>query len=282
MRAAALAALVLVSGCKLDGFLYTPPRVDAYKLEAEGKTPIETVSADRIEPMTITVSPDIQLGAAYIKGSVQPPRAFVLFFHGKGGTIDSNFGRAKRWANMGFDVLIWDYRGFGASTNVTPTEEGIAEDSEAVLQVFLARIGNNARTIFYGHSFGAAVNLQRAVINPPRAVILESPFASLQDFTSDSSRMDIPRSFITTSSWSNEDRIALLQAPVLLMHGTADDFVRPESSEILYREAKDPRQLVLAEGADHGSVPATLDEQFAGTNRTYQGTIDGFLDAYAP
>jgi uncharacterized protein len=284
VRTLAFTALLLVSGCKLDGFLYTPPRVDSYKLEPEGKTPIETVSADRIEALQIQVSPEVTVQAAYIKGSVQPPKAYVLFFHGKGGTIDNNFGRAKRWSNMGYDVLIWDYRGFGASTNVTPTEEGIEDDSEAVLQTYLARIGDSARLVFYGHSFGCAVNLQRAVINPPRAVIIESPFASIQDFVADSSRMDVPQSFISADGWSNEERIARLQAPVLLMHGLVDDYVRPEGSRILYGEAKDPKQLVLVEEADHGGVPARLDEQFAAGKvaHDYAGTVSAFLDAYAP
>lgn len=281
MRALWLLALVLLSGCKLDGFLYTPPRVDAYKLEPEGKTPIETVTADRIEPLTITVSPEVTLGAAYIRGNVQPPRAYVLFFHGKGGTVDSNFGRAKRWSNLGFDVLIFDYRGFGTSTNLTPTEEGLAEDSEAVLQALWARVGDTARIVFYGHSLGAATNLQRAVVNPPRAVVIESAFASIQDFTADSSRMDLPQSFVTADSWSNEERIARLQSPVLILHGLADDFVRPQGSEILYGEAKDPKKLVLVEGADHGSVPVKMDEN-PDPALTYGGTIHGFLDAFAP
>lgn len=281
MRALGIAALVLLSGCKLDFFLYTPPRVDSYKLNPEGRSPIETVTPDRIEPMTITVSPEITLGAAYIKGNVQPPRAYVIFFHGKGGTIDDNFNRAKRWSNLGFDVLIFDYRGFGASTNVTPTEEGVEEDTEAVLQVLLARVGDTARIVFYGHSFGAAANLQRAVVNPPRAVVIESAFASIQDFAADSSRMDVPQSFLTADPWSNEERIARLQSPVLILHGLADDFVRPQGSEILYGEAKDPKKLVLVEGADHSGVPMKMDEN-PDPALTYGGTIHAFLDAFAP
>lgn len=281
MKRLALLALVALSGCKLDFFIYTPPRVEAYKLEAAGDSPEETVTADRIEPVRITVTPEISLGAAYLKGSEQPPRAHVLYFHGKGGHLDSSFGRAKRWANLGFDVLVFDYRGFGNSTNVEPTEAGIAEDTEAALQYLVSRVGASARIVFYGHSFGTAAGLQRAVLSPPRALILESALVSIQYFVADSSQMDLPDSFFMKASWSGDERIAKLQVPVLLLHGLADDYVRPEGSEALYGEANEPKKLVLVEGADHGTVPEVMDRTFAGTEGTYGGTIHGFLDAYA-
>lgn len=281
MRGLALLGLVALSGCKLDFFLYTPPRLETYELAAAGKTPEETVTPDRIEPLRITVTPEISLGAAYVKGSEQPPRAHVLYFHGKGGHLDSSFGRAKRWANLGFDVLVWDYRGFGASTNVEPTEAGIEEDSEAVLQYLVARVGASARIVFYGHSFGTAAGLQRAVLSPPRALVLESALVSIQYFVADASQMDLPASFFMKATWAGDERIAKLQVPVLLLHGLEDDYVRPEGSQALYGEANEPKKLVLVEGADHGDVPQVMDQAFAGTEGTYGGTIHGFLDAYA-
>ncbi len=231
MRTLLTLCLLTLSGCfSLDAFLYTPSRKDFYELKPEGDSPEETITADRIEPVTITVSDQLTLGAAYIKGSVQPPRAYVIFFHGKGGSVDSAFPRAKRWSNLGYDVLVFDYRGWGRSTNITPTEPGILEDTRAARAWMLEKIGpaNANKLVYYGQSLGTAISTQLAQQEAPELLVLESAFASIRDFETDSSGMDFPVGFIAQARWATVDRIRDVHVPLLIIHGLADDFVRSE------------------------------------------------------
>ncbi len=274
MRTFTILALVSLPGCfSLDPFLYTPGRVEKYVLNPEGDSPEETVTADRIEPLTIVVNEQVSLGAAYVKGNVQPPRAYVIFFHGKGGTLDSALPRTKRWANLGYDVLVFDYRGWGASTNLAPTEAGILEDTLAARTWMLERIGpaNANRLAFYGQSLGTATVTQLAEKEAPTVLILESAFASIRDFETDSSGMDFPVGFIAKARWNTVDRIRNVHVPVLLVHGLADDFVRPEFSKKIYANANDYKQLELVEGAEHGDIP----QKMGGSN--YATLINTFI-----
>ena len=278
MRSLTLTFLaVLTSGCfSLDAFLYTPSRKDKYDLAPSGETPEETINADAIEPVTIKVNDQISLGAVYVKGNVQPPKAYVIFFHGKGGTLDSAFSRTKRWSNYGYDVLAFDYRGWGVSTNVTPTEEGILEDTMAADAWMRNRIGeaNVPHLVFYGQSLGTAIATQLAEQEPPRVLILESGFASIHDFETDSSGMDFPVGFIAKARWPTVDRIKNIHVPLLLIHGLADEFVRPEFSEKIYANANEPKQLELVPGAEHGNIPEVMGPE------NYGALIDAFIGTH--
>ena len=275
MRTSILLSLLFTGCFSLDPFLYTPQHKDAYVLDPEGDTPEETVTADRIEPVTITVSEQVRLGAAYLKGNVQPPRAYVIFFHGKGGNLDTALPRTKRWANLGYDVLVFDYRGWGTSTNLTPTEPGILEDTKAAHAWMLARIGpaNANRLVFYGQSLGTATATQLAQQEAPTLLVLESAFASIHDFETDSSGLDFPVGFIAKATWATVDRIRDVHVPLLMVHGLADDFVRPEFSKKIFANANDPKQLELIDGAGHSNIPETMGPA------NYATLVNTFIDA---
>jgi hypothetical protein len=269
LRLGAVLAVVGAGACyQLDPFLYSRTRVDHYTLPAQGATPEETVSPERIEPVELVVDGGrVRLGAAYVRAAQQPPRAHVLYFHGVCCNLDAHLARPKGLSNLGYDVLVFDYRGWGASTDVEPSEPGLLEDSRAALAWLSARAGVPAdRLVYYGRSFGAAVATQLAVDAPPAALILESPFTSVQGLVRDSGNLDIPAGYISEGSWDNEGRLPTLRdVPLLLLHGRADDFVRPEFSERLYSVANEPKRLVLVDGADHEDVPQRLGEDYART-----------------
>ncbi|MFY0525353.1 alpha/beta hydrolase [Archangium gephyra] len=263
-----LSAMVGVGACyDLDPFLYSRTRVEHYTLPAEGSTPEETVAPEQIEPVELVVDGQVRLGAAYVKATQQPPRAYVLYFHGICCNLNQHIARPKGLANLGYDVLVFDYRGWGTSSDLEPTEPGLLEDSRAALAWLSARAGVPAeRIVYYGRSFGSAVASQLAAHVPPAALVLESPFSSVQGLVRDSSNMDLPGSFFAEGSWDTEGRVRSLQGvPLLLLHGTADDFIRPEFSERLYAVAREPRQLVLVEGADHDDVPQRMGVDYART-----------------
>jgi len=268
-RVLCLAVLVALSGCDatLDSFLYARKRVTEYQIDPVGKIPEETVEPERIELVTIPVNDEVELGAVYIRANVQPPRGYLLYFHGQCCSLDEHAERMKWTANLGYDTLGFDYRGWGTSTDVPPTEPGILEDSQAALRYFVERTGVPAsQIVFYGRSFGAATATQLAVEQTPRVLILESAFASVEEFKRDASRLDFPATWIADGSWDNIARIPKVKAPVLLLHGLQDDFVRPEFSEQIHAAANDPKKLVLVEGADHGNVPNKLGtEEYART-----------------
>lgn len=277
IRACTLAALLplLCAGCfKLDPFLYTPGRTDAYRFNPTGPTPHSTVEASRIAPAFIDVNEQIRLGAVVVRANVSPPKGYILFFHGKGGTLDSAFTRVKTLANLGYDVLGYDYRGWGMSTNVPPSEPGLDEDSIAVRRWWLGRLPAGAKLIYYGNSFGTAPAAQRAAGDPPAALILDSGFASVEELAIDSTLLHFPTDFIAEATWATSERVRRIHAPLLVFHGTADSVLRWEYSQRIYDNANEPKTLVLLRGATHDDIATQI------SHEDYARMINGFLAPY--
>jgi fermentation-respiration switch protein FrsA (DUF1100 family) len=184
------------------------------------------------------------------------PRATVLVFNGNAGNRAMRAPLARRLADGGVNVLLFDYRGYGGSSG-TPTEAGLAEDARAALQYLRARDGfDSRRVIYFGESLGAAVAARLAHEHPPAALVLRSPFTSLVDVA----RVHYP--FLPVS-WLLRDRfdtlgsIASLRAPLLVIAGDRDAIVPIDQSRRLFDNAPAPKRLVIVAGADHND-PALL------------------------
>src|SRR5205823_5699579 len=89
-------------------------------------------------------------------------RGHVLFCHGNAGNIgDRVLNAALLWA-AGFDVLLFDYRGYGHSTG-RPDEQGTYRDARAALAALVGRPGvDRDRVLHLGESLGGAVALALA------------------------------------------------------------------------------------------------------------------------
>ncbi len=254
--------LALLAGCKMDPFLYAPPRVTEYVFEPGAEDPAEAVSADRVEELRLEVNEQVTLGAVYVRAEEQPPRGHILYFHGAGSHLGLQFWRIKRMSNLGFDVLGIDYRGFGVSTDLTPTEAGVGEDTLAALN-WLKQRAANGPIIYYGHSFGTAAATQRAEAHPPAVLILESPLASVEAFKSDATRMDFPLSFIAEDTWDTAGRVRSIHVPLFVAHGTDDQLIRVEFGQKVFANANEPKELVLVEGGQHGDVLPVVQDRYS-------------------
>lgn len=124
------------------------------------------------EELTFNPEHNIKINALWFKK--EKPKGVILFFHGNAGSLSS-------WGHIGdmlsvyhYDVLIFDYRGYGKSTGEV-TEENIFSDSEFIYKELLRNYGEN-RIILYGRSIGTGPASFLASKFKPKALILETPF----------------------------------------------------------------------------------------------------------
>jgi fermentation-respiration switch protein FrsA (DUF1100 family) len=104
----------------------------------------------------------------------------LVWFHGNAGNAGHRLGRARRFVvDLGLDVALVDYRGYGRSGGV-PSEAGLYLDGRAVYDAAAGRGVVPARIVLFGESLGAAVAVDVAAERPAGAVVLEAPFASLR------------------------------------------------------------------------------------------------------
>src|SRR5215211_2811296 len=105
----------------------------------------------------------------------------LLLCHGNAGNIGDRVLHAALLTDVGFDVVLFDYRGYGRSTG-RPSEEGTYRDARAAGAALVRQEEvDESRVIYLGESLGAAVALALALEAPPRGLILQSAFTSVRD-----------------------------------------------------------------------------------------------------
>ncbi|MFA4986517.1 MAG: alpha/beta hydrolase [Candidatus Brocadiia bacterium] len=167
----------------------------------------------------------------------QNARGWALVCHGNGGNVSYNLELLNTIAKNGFNVLIFDYRGFGNSEG-TPTEEGLYADTIAAADFLMEQPGFNPhRFLIYGHSIGAAAALYCAIERRPSELILEAPFSCLADAAASHYPAFIVRP-VLGRQYDNMARIGKLLCPLLIVHGMTDGVIPQSLGKKLFDEAK--------------------------------------------
>jgi uncharacterized protein len=191
----------------------------------------------------------------------QPNAKVLLYLHGNGINIGANIAHANRFYQTGFSVLLIDYRGYGRSDGIFPSEKCVYQDATAAWNYLVQQQKIPPSQIFlYGHSLGGAIAIDLAVRHPDTAgLIVESSFTSIRDMVSYRKGFGIfPIDLILTQRFESIKKLPQLKMPVLFLHGTADSTVPSFMSQKLYDAAPEPKRLVLVPGAEHNNVGEVL------------------------
>jgi uncharacterized protein len=194
-----------------------------------------------------------QLHAWWLK-SDDPDAPAVLYLHGARWNLTGSVTRVDRWRKLGFNVLAIDYRGFGRSSDVTPSERLAYEDAEAAWD-YLARLAPERKRFVVGHSLGGAIAVELARRRPDAGgVVLEATFTSVRDMIANSAWSFLPIDVLLTQEFDTLKKIPDVKAPVLVVHGTNDRVVPYEMGEKLYQAAKGRKKLIKVDGGSHHNL----------------------------
>ncbi|RDI14129.1 alpha/beta hydrolase [Comamonas sp. AG1104] len=175
----------------------------------------------------------------------------LLFLHGARWNVTGSSPRIRRLQAMGFSVLAVDYRGFGKSSPALPSQTSAAEDARAAWDWLGRKAAGRPRYIF-GHSLGGAVAIDLASsVKDESGVLVESTFTSIPDVF-DSMRWGwLPVNWLITQRFNSVDTVAGIGSPLLVVHGTADPLIPARLGQQLFDAAREPKRLILVEGASH-------------------------------
>jgi pimeloyl-ACP methyl ester carboxylesterase len=183
-----------------------------------------------------------------------PNAPAVLYLHGARWNLAASASRIERWRKLGFSVLALDYRGFGKSTDIAPSEQSAAEDAEAGWNE-LAAIAPAHKRIIVGHSLGGAIAVDLASRHPEAAgLVLEATFTSVADMVEQSPWGFLPVTLILTQKFDALSKIEQVKMPVLVAHGTRDNVVPLQMGERLFAAAHAPKRFVKVEGGTHHNL----------------------------
>ncbi len=182
----------------------------------------------------------------------------VIYFPGNAGNRHERIDDLREVAASGFDVLIFDYRGFGDSTG-SPSEWALTSDAQRVWQYAIGELQYDpSRIVVFGESLGGAVALSlwsagSGNTPQPAAVILNSTFATMPEVVAWHYPV-FPFRYLLLDRWPSIYRIPQVQSPVIIFHGTADDIVPVFQGRTLASNSANARFIEIL-GATHNEIP---------------------------
>ncbi|MBW4625089.1 MAG: lysophospholipase [Brasilonema octagenarum HA4186-MV1] len=190
-------------------------------------------------------------------GADQPNAKVLLYLHGNSVNIGANVTRAHWFHQLGFSVLLIDYRGFGRSEGRFPNESRVYQDAATAWNylVYQQKIPPS-NILIYGHSLGGAIAIDLAVKSPNAAgLVVESSFTSIRKVLAYRNNFWMfPVDLILRQHFDSITKVPNLKMPVLFIHGTDDVIVPAFMSQDLYAAAPEPKKLILVPGAAHNNV----------------------------
>lgn len=193
----------------------------------------------------------------------------ILHVHGNAGNIESHIGFTDYLPAHGFNLFIFDYRGYGQSEGSARKRGPLIQDTNAALNAILKRPQVDPQRIgMYAQSLGGAIGLNVMADRPEiHAAVIESSFASWRDEAANAVGGDPPSWFGKTIAWlliSDAHRadvaIARIQRPILLVHGSADRIIPITHSRTLAAASNGHAQLIEYPGGDHNTLRETHPE----------------------
>lgn len=232
------------------------------------------------EDLTLTTGDGLSIAAWYLPHD--QARGTFIYCHGNAGNISNRLHSLKLLHQMGVNVLIFDYRGYGRSEG-KPSEKGTYEDAETAWRYLTETRGESPdRIVIFGRSLGGAVAIELAkrqstgkeraagesqaagvpastignastagvpAGSGPAALVVESTFTDLLDIGRLHYRF-LPVRFLLTYRYASIEKVADITCPKLFFHGEADTLIPFANGRKLFAAAAEPKRFVATPG-DH-------------------------------
>jgi uncharacterized protein len=222
-------------------FMYFPSRLDPAPktLGLSGVERVELATPDG-ETLVLWYAPPAE------------GRPVLLFLHGNAGSIADRADRLAFYKSRGFGAAFLSWRGYGGSTG-QPSERGLLADAKAAYD-HLRGLGHPAdRIVLVGESLGTGPAVQTAATNPVGAVVLEAPYSAAVDIARRAYPW-LPVGLLMKDQYRSRDHIAKVRAPILILHGEADQVIPQGFGQRLFDAARDPKTFLSLGPVGHEAL----------------------------
>jgi abhydrolase domain-containing protein 17 len=183
-------------------------------------------------------------------------RFTVIFSHGNAEDLGHVAPFLSELRDRGFAVLGYDYRGYGTSSGGPPTARKASEDLATVYRYATRELQIAPRNIvLYGRSVGSGPATELAAREPIGGLVLESAFVSTY-------RVMTRYPLLPGDRFPNLGNIRRVTAPVLVIHGEADEMIPFWHGKRLYAAAPGPKRHLWVEHGTHNDVTLVAGESY--------------------
>lgn len=219
---------------------------------------------------TMEVASDGTLLRGYRYTGADANAPVIVFFNGNAGSLNPNELLYRQIAALGPSVVVLDYRGYGFSGG---TADVTAFQQDGVRIFDAVTLANpNQRVVVYGFSMGTAVASYVAANRPVAGLILVAAFSSAREEfpvmakrngMSDDAIASVTYAPDALADFDEAGFVARSQAPLLVIHGTADVTVPIAlGRRVFAASAATRKNFVEVPGSGHNETvgtPAAMD-----------------------
>jgi len=191
------------------------------------------------------------------------PAGTVVFLHGNAQNVSAHIASVYWMPSAGFNVFLFDYRGYGTSEG-KPSLVEVHSDAEAALRRASTLPGVDPQRIaVFGQSLGGAIAATAtARVHdeiPIRALVLDSAFSDFRGIAREKLAgfwltwpVHVPLSYTISEEFRPLDAVKQLGGMrLLIVHGEADEIIPVEHARRLREAAPPGTPLWLVPGAGH-------------------------------
>ncbi len=217
------------------------------------------ISEDNIEEVVIETKEGIRLQAFHLKN--KNADSILVYFHGNAGNAYQRIEHVKQFRNLGLEVLLLSYRGYGNSEG-EPSEQGVYEDAAAALHFVNTKLGwDDKKIVIYGRSIGSAVAINVAQHrNTLKGLILVTPLQSGREMAE---RMGLGW-FIRPDKipFNSIEKLKNISSPILFIHGNNDQVIPIEQGQALYEAFLGKKVFRVVKGGNHNNLVGLAGKDF--------------------
>jgi fermentation-respiration switch protein FrsA (DUF1100 family) len=203
----------------------------------------------RAEEVYLVPEPGVRLHAWFLPHP--NAQATLLFCHGNAGNVSHRLENTYLLLRAGFQVLLFDYRGYGHSSG-KPSELGLYRDAEAAwLHLVGRRDTVGMPRLIFGRSLGGAVAVELATRVEADGLAVESTFTSIHTLARLVFPVPLPQLPVKYDSLS---KIGELDMPLLAIHGEQDELIPFADGRALFEAAPEPKAWYPIPDAGHNDT----------------------------
>ncbi len=222
------------------------------KVSQDHEYKLGNIKKYEIEEWNLTKGDSVRLHGIYIKSNKKSSaKGVVYFLHGNAGNIEKYQFFAPIFLRRGYDVLLWDYRGFGKSYG-KQNEDIYHNDVYAMYQELLRKGPHpEEKVIIYGRSLGSGMATKlasRPTVNASM-LLLETPYYNIADVAKN--YFPIVKYIPLKYAFRSDQYLSEVRLPVHIFHGTADRIVPYKSGAKLRPLLKKNDGFHTIEGGRH-------------------------------
>lgn len=177
----------------------------------------------------------------------------ILYNHGNYAGIEHYLPRLRMLHELGANVYVWDYRGYGKSEpDSHPSAEEFLSDARLVWEQARDVVPDPGRVVIYANSLGGVPAVEMAITEQPCALVMEAALTAIGRLGQRSTTVTFGDELLTNGLFDNMRKLDGYSGALFALIGDEDQrFAYQDWAEVI-DNATGPKRLWVLPGVEHG------------------------------